>query len=87
MFPFERRLRVNFVGQWLQTVSNIKHIRRWGVDGAIASGHVENQHPKLHLQDDPRRSVEVCGDGEEVGNITQQIERQCTNEAPQIRQK
>ena len=44
IFPFERHFLGNLIGQWLQhTVSNIKHIRRWG--GAIASWCVGNQHP------------------------------------------
>ena len=45
MSPCGRRLWVNLIGQWLQTVSNIKHIIRWGADGAITSGRLGNQHP------------------------------------------
>ena len=57
--------------QWLQTVSNIKHIhpkvgcrRR---DYFSARG--ELTPVQLRLQVNPHRSVEVGGDGDEVGNV------------------
>ena len=45
IFLFGRDLLGNFIGQWLHTVSNIEHIRRWDADGAIAAWRVGNQHP------------------------------------------
>ena len=49
IFLFGRHLWGSSIGQWLQTVSNIKYIRRWGADGAIASRHVGNQHPYSYV--------------------------------------
>ena len=72
MFPFGRHLWGNLIDDlWLQTVSNIKHIhpkvgcrRR---DYFSARGELTLL--QLGLQVNPHRSVEVGGDGEEVGNV------------------
>ena len=47
MFLFGRNLWGSPIDQWLQALSinSIKHIRRWGADGAITSRHVRNQRP------------------------------------------
>ena len=69
-------MRIQSIDQnWpVAKVSNIKHVRRWGADGAIASRRVGSQHPysyayETRQEDNWHRSVEVDGDGEEVGNV------------------
>ena len=54
MFLFGRHLWRSPNGQWLQNISNIKHIQRWGADSPIASRHFGNQHPYSYAYETTR---------------------------------